>query len=116
MCAVCARAACWPEALTPRASTNSFTSPRTRGEVKEFVDALGVRASGQQAALAQTAHIRHLCSPASYAASRRLAVAPGFRVVFEGAEAGLPMKVTVERAELLKSLCLLYTSDAADDL
>src|SRR5665811_1654047 len=104
MCAVCARAACWPEALTPRASTNSFTSPRTRGEVKEFVDALGVRASGQQAALAQTAHIRHLCSPASYAASRRLAVAPGFRVVFEGAEAGLSMKVTVERAELLKSL------------
>src|SRR5450759_2038114 len=104
MCAVCARAACWPEALTPRASTNSFTSPRTRGEVKEFVDALGVRASGQQAALAQTAHIRHLCSPASHAASRRLAVAPGFRVVFEGAEAGLPMKVTVERAELLKSL------------
>jgi DNA polymerase-3 subunit beta len=72
--------------------------------VKEFVDALGVRASGQQAALAQTAHIRHLCSPASHAASRRLAVAPGFRVVFEGAEAGLSMKVTVERAELLKSL------------
>ena len=70
----------------------------------EFVDVLGVRASGQQAALAQTAHIRHLCSPASHAASRRLAVAPGFRVVFEDAEAGLPMKVTVERAELLKSL------------
>src|SRR5665811_2074189 len=104
MCAVCARAACWPEALTPRASTNSFSSPRTRGEVKEFVDALGVRASGQQAALAQTAHIRHLCSPASHSANRRLAVAPGFRVVFEGAEADLPMKVTVERAELLKSL------------
>ena len=46
----------------------------------------------------------HLSSPASHSASRRLAVAPGFRVFFEGAEAGLPMKVTVERAELLKSL------------
>ena len=27
-----------------------------------------------------------------------------FKAIFEGAEAGLPMKVTVERAELLKSL------------
>src|SRR6476469_1613985 len=58
--------------------------------------------AGPKRTLAKGALFRHLCSPASHSANAGLPLRLVFP--FEGAEAGLPMKVTVERAELLKSL------------
>src|ERR1700687_2681817 len=83
----CARSRVWSATTWrwPRKSRSSSGNYRNRPGRRY--------APAREGTLAQSPHFRHLSPPAALSASRRIAIAPDF-----------PMKVTVERAELLKSL------------